>query len=465
MPKRNLVILIAVTVGCLLAWLAREHDAQGRRFAEVLTAIERRYIEPVDREQLFEAAMEGMFASLDEHSGFLSGTAQDELNAMLDQEFGGVGLELAADGEKIVVRKPIARSPAWRAGVRAGDVVESVDGEPTTSQPLEQLISRLRGPPGTTVLVGLSSPAQRPDQATLDPTAARLPLITRSVRLTREQVEMESVLGDRRLPDSSWNWWIEGEDGVAIVRIIAFGERTASELHDALSAIEARHEEGLRGLVIDLRGNGGGLLDAAIDVCDLFLDSGTIVSTRDGSDLVNSTPASDGSLLSDVPIVVLIDGLTASAAEIVAACLQDHGRATIVGSRSYGKGTVQTLLSLSDNSATMKLTTAEYLRPSMASIHRATGDDAAATWGVSPLPEHEITPPRLQADAADAWRQARDAMVFADDRPPCCAAPSRRGTQSLPVATDVTPSGRLPREADPVLARGLELLTTASVRR
>lgn len=461
MPKRNALILFVATVTGLLAWMARDHAGHGRRFAEVVSAIERRYIEPVERERLFEAAMAGMFATLDEHSGFIAGVEQDHLNAVLDQEFGGVGLELTDSSDGIVVRKPLARSPAWRAGVSAGDIIESVDGVPTRGLHLDDVVARLRGAPGTVVLVGISTPARHQEAVTLDPAAPPPALARREVRLTRERVETESVLGDRRLSDGSWNWWVEGEAGIALVRITTFGERTAAELREALTAIGSRQDGGLRGVVVDLRGNAGGLLEAATDVCDLFLNTGVIVSTRGGTGALTPIRATPGALLDGIPIVVLVDGLTASAAEIVAACLQDHGRATIVGSRSFGKGTVQSLLPLSDGSATIKLTTAEYLRPSMITIHRDKNDDAAATWGVSPQPEDEITPTRQQADAARGWRQARDALVFADDRPPCCAAPSRTASQAHSLSRLIAPAtaaGKLPRDADQVLARGLDLL-------
>ena len=269
---------------------------------------------------------------------------------------------------------------------------------------------------------------------------------------------MESVRGDRRLPDGSWNWWLAGETGVAVIRIMHFGERTADEVRAALEAVAARcAADGVQGVVIDLRGNSGGLLDAAVDVCDLLISEGVIVSTRAADGGLVPREATAGRLLPDVPMVVLVDGLTASAAEIVAACLQDSGRATIVGSRSYGKGTVQSLLPLSDGSATLKLTTAEYLRPSMNPIHRDADDDIAATWGVRPLPEHEITPPRQQSEGAAAWRQARDAEVFPDDRPSCCGSPSRAALQ-MPVIASPPPAGKRPRDADTVLARGLEAL-------
>lgn len=465
MPKRNILILFVTLVVSLLAWMASDRARAGRRFAEVMAAIERRYIEPVDQDRLFDAAMKGVFATLDEHSGFLAGTAQDDLNTTLNQEFGGVGLELASVGDRFVVRKPIVRSPAWRAGIAAGDVIESIDGKPTVGLSFDEMVRRLRGVPGTVVTVGIATPIQRVGaSATLDPAVVDAKplgnMAERTVSLTRERVEVESVLGDRRLPDGSWNWWIEGEDGVALIRIVNFGERTATEVGQALSAVTARNDGATRGIILDLRGNVGGLLDAAISVCDLFLEEGVIVSTRHGSGRAEPRHATPGAIASGLPIVVLVDGNTASAAEIVAACLQDHGRATVVGTRSFGKGTVQTLLPLSDGSATLKLTTAEYLRPNRASIHRRIDDDGTATWGVSPLPEHEITPPRQQAEAARAWREARDAAVFADDRPACCAAPSRAAAQANTPLTPPTDRGSMPspRLADPVLARAFDLL-------
>lgn len=458
MPKRNLLILFVALAAGVLSWMARDHGGHGRRFAEVVAAIEQRYVHQIDGDHLFAAAMNGVFATLDEHSGFLAGQAQDEFNAVLDQEFGGVGLQLAVSGRQIVVQAPIVQSPAWQAGIACGDLIESIDGRPTDGMSLDDVVAALRGTPGTIVVVSVATPATGA-VPTLDPAVSpSTPVTRRSVALTRARVAMESVRGDRRLPDGSWNWWIEGEEAVALIRIVNFGERTADEVQAALEAVARRcAADGVSGIVVDLRGNGGGLLDAAVEVCDLFLNEGVIVSTRGGDGLVVPRQATAGRQLPDVPLVVLIDGLTASAAEIVAACLQDSGRATIVGSRSYGKGTVQSLLPLSDGSATLKLTTAEYLRPSMATIHRNAADDTSATWGVQPMPQDEITPTRQQTGVTAAWRQARDAAVFPDDRPSCCGSPSR-ATMQMPATAPLRPAGKLPREIDPVLARGLEAL-------
>ena len=174
MPKRNLLILFVALVAGLLSWMARDHAGHGRRFAEVLTAIEQRYVKPVDRDALFTAAMNGVFATLDEHSGFLAGAEQDELNAVLDQEFGGVGLQLALADGRIVVQAPIPQSPAWRAGIAGGDVIEAVDGRPTEGLSLDEVVADLRGTPGTIVVVCVATP--RSDAVpTLDPGAAAVP--------------------------------------------------------------------------------------------------------------------------------------------------------------------------------------------------------------------------------------------------------------------------------------------------
>jgi carboxyl-terminal processing protease len=256
----------------------------------------------------------------------------------------------------------------------------------------------------------------------------------RDVPLVREVVKVESVLGDRRRPDGTWEWLVADEPGVAIVRIASFGDHTVADLDAALEAIDRQAGDGLRGLVIDLRGNPGGLVSAACETCDRFLDEGVIVSTagrRAGAgagEAATTRRAEPGVALPGVPLAVLVDGLTASAAEIVAACLQDHHRATVVGSRTFGKGTVQSILPLSDGRSLLKLTTSEYLRPSRVAIHRRPGDSENTVWGVSPDAGCEIAPTAEQLERTRRWRRARD-----------LAAPGPAAAAS-------------PRDADPVLA-------------
>ena len=471
MPKRNLFVLIMMVVTAVVAWLARDRVGHGRRFAEVLGAIERTYLEPVDQQSLFDAAMEGVFSRLDEHSAFVVGDRRDQLESLLDQEFGGVGLELAKPDPHggIAVVSPVFGSPAWHAGIVAGDQILAIDGVSTLPMPLVEAFRRLRGRPGAAVLLSVASPLAASSVAEGADGSAR------DIALVREIVRTESVLGDRRHGDGTWEWMVEGEPAAATIRITNFGERTADELRRAVEAITSRmtgaeeqaeqqaegHQqaEGYKQrpigvLILDLRGNAGGLLSAAVEVCDIFLDDGVIVSTKgrvlggqgagDAETTGDVRRATRGAALADLPIAVLVDGLTASAAEVVAACLQDHGRAIVVGSRTFGKGTVQSILPLSDGSGLLKLTTSEYLRPSRANIHRRSDDnDSDIDWGVSPDRGCEITPTGRQIEALQAWRRIRDVVPA-------------KGGMSGPAQSESQSSQ--PRRVDPVLAKAVDTL-------
>lgn len=440
MPKRNLILLVIVSLTSLAAYAARERSAAGRRFGEVVSLVEASYIDPVDADALGDVAVDAMLTTLDDHSAYLRGSGRVDLEATLDQRFGGVGLELTIDERSRLptVASPVVNSPAWRAGIRAGDRIEAIDGRATEGVPLREIVALLRGEVGERVTLRVARLTWQ-DVATLDPGAAAADTAERrEVSLAREVIETDSVLGDRRLPDGGWEWMLDGEPGIALVRITTFGERTATELAAAADAIEAG--AGVRGLVLDLRGNPGGLLTAAVDVCDLFLDEGVIVHTKrrqaqGRESVIETRRATDGARFSGVPMAVLVDGLTASAAEIVAACLQDADRATIVGSRTFGKGTVQSILPLADDRGLLKLTTSEYLRPSRSAIHRRADDTDEATWGVMPDAGWEIAVTAESSARLAAWRRARD-------------------------AAGVVPAGQasrqLPREIDPVLRRGLE---------
>lgn len=426
MPKRNLLLVFLTTVVCILAWMARDRGLHGRQFGEVMAAIERRHLEPMDAESLFGAAMEGVFSKLDEHSAFIADDERAALDAALDQEFGGVGLELAIDDRDggLVVESPILHSPAWRAGIAAGDRIVAIDGTSTRGMNLKEAVAALRGPAGTAVSIAVG------DQA-------------RVIPLEREIVRTESVLGDRRRSDGAWDWFVEGEPGIIHLRITSFGEHTLEDLDRAIAEIGTVRSP--RGVILDLRGNPGGLLSTAIEVSDRFLDEGVIVSTRGREAAAGRNAALDirrakaGSVFGGLRMVVLVDGLTASAGEIVAAALQDNGRATIVGSRSFGKGTVQSIVPLSDGRNLLKLTTSEYLRPSQANIHRRQGD---AEWGVSPEPQNEINPPAQTLETVKAWRAARDVVP-----PPNAEAPDTTASAAT-----------LPRHVDPVIARAIEVL-------
>lgn len=448
MPARNLLLLVLATAACVAAWYACERDRRGRRVDEVLSLIDATYIEPVDGDALVAAALDGAMSTLDENSAWLRGDGQRELEAALDQRFGGVGLELAIDDKSggLTVAAPLPGGPAARAGVVAGDRVLAIDGETTAGMPLRDAVARLRGEPGSAVALSLASEV---GSATNSGAGT-----ARDVQLVREVVQVESVEGDRRLPDGTWDWWVEGEPGVALVRITGFGERTATELESALGRVAAGQFRGLeppaplRGLVIDLRGNPGGLVTAAVDVCDLFLDAGVIVSTRGRrparaggvTALPDARRATTGAVLAGVPIAVLVDGMTASAAEIVAACLQDHGRARVVGGRTYGKGTVQSIVPLAGGGL-LKLTTAEYLRPAGAAIDRRRDAGPDDDWGVSPDEGFTIVPTSAALERLARWRRRRDSAAVVAGAP---AAAPRAVDEVLARALDVFPPASAP---------------------
>ncbi|MEY3205771.1 MAG: hypothetical protein RLZZ21_2102 [Planctomycetota bacterium] len=463
MPLRNLFVLIGCLVAGVAVWVARHRDLPGNRFNEVLSIISRSALEPVASRELFEAAVEGAVAQLDEHSAYIPRAEQDSFEALLDQQFGGVGLELVQDDAtgELLVSSPVVSGPAWQAGIVAGDRIVAIDGLSTQGVPLARLVTLLRGPIGTPVVLRIA-----PARATLDPSAQpEATAAARDVRLERALVTTETVLGDRRRHDGTWSYRLDDDPAIALVRITSFGERTADELDAALGSLAA--EPPLRGLVLDLRGNPGGLLSAAIAVCDRFVESGVIVATR-GRAATNGGPplepreATPGAVVPGVPMAVLVDGLTASAAEIVAACLQDHGRARIVGSRTFGKGTVQTLVPLGGGDGLLKLTTAEYVRPRGAGLNRRPDDRDDAAWGVTPDRGAEIAPTAASLDRLRRWRRQRDAVAGAGS---AAAAGSRDVDEVLAVAVDVLARASAPppqlggeeetaRDADEAAAAG-----------
>lgn len=448
MPKRNLVLLCLLSLACLVAWAARRSVGAARLYGEVTGHVRRAYIEPVGSDALFHAAMEGVFARLDGQSGIVSVSDVGEAEGTTASDFAGVGLELSIDGAEGVplVTTPMVGSPAWLGGIATGDRIVAIDGVRTRGMRLKEAVGALRGPAGSRVVVDVVGPAgQTPEirDERGDLVAAR------SVSLERAVVRQETVLGDRRRADGSWDWFVEGEEGVALVRLARFDAATAAELDRACAEIAAVAAP--RGIVLDLRGNRGGSVAAAVEVCDRFLDDGVIVATRrraGRTDAVESRRATPGAVFSGVPMVVLVDGWTASAAEIVAACLQDRSRAVVAGTRSFGKGTVQTTVPLSDGRQALRLTTSEYLRPSLAPLHRHADAGDADPWGVSPDAGMELAPTGETLEAIRAWRAGRDSI------PRHAAAVDAEGS-----------AARLPRHVDPVLGRALVAIPASSAGR
>ena len=438
MYRRNLLLLSLVIPACLLAWAAADRSGQGRRFAEVVQTVGQRYIEPVEQERLFQAAMAGVFATLDDESQYVEPYRLESVAVSSAQESAGIGVELtvAEASREVVVLAPVFGGPAWNAGVQAGDRILAIDGKPARGLSMTDVVSRLRGSPDSQLRLKVAQPVASGSAA---------PFV-RELQLTRRVIALESVRGDRRLADGRWEWWLEGEPGLAYIRITQFDEQTCNDVAAVLAALVAAGPP--QGLIIDLRGNTGGLLDAAVQVCDLFLDDGVIVATHDRRlphGLTRPQQATSGTMLPEVPLAILIDSQTASAAEVVAACLQDHARATVVGSRSYGKGTVQTVVPLPAGQSAIRLTTAEYRRPGGGLIERAAGARSGEEWGVVPDAGFAFAPTGQQLERWLAWRRRRD-------RPQQVASEASSRSVADPAAV-------LPRHADPVLARSLAVFS------
>ena len=311
---------------------------------EVAEHVRREYVESVTNDRLEQAAVAGMVASLDPHSAFLDAAAYDEMRVSTAGTYTGVGIEVAEeDGGRIVVVAPIEGSPADLAGVHSGDQLVEVDGRRIAPGALEEAIARMRGIAGTHVEVKLVR----------DGEAAPL-----SFQLERSEVHVQTVRAER-LPG-----------GYGYVRVSHFSDATPGDFNAAIVAMQRAPDAApLRGLVLDLRENPGGVLESAVSVADSFLESGLIVRadgrTPEAKFEMAATP---GDLLGGAPVVVLVDGGSASGAEIVAGALRDHDRATLMGERTYGKGSVQTVMPLRDGEA-LKLTTSRYFTPAGRSIH------------------------------------------------------------------------------------------------
>jgi carboxyl-terminal processing protease len=312
-------------------------------FTNILAIVQKNYVEDVTTEQLVEGAINGMLTSLDPHSAYLTPDLYKELQVDTKGSFGGLGIEITVRNGVLTVVSPIEDTPAYRAGVKAGDQVIKIDGEFTKDMTLVEAVKKMRGPKGSKVVISIKREGVN---SLFD------------VSLLREVIKIQSV-------KSKWL-----DKGYGYIRLTQFQERSANDVERALEGWS--REGAIEGIVLDLRNDPGGLLTQAVKVSDLFLDSGMIVYT-DGR-LENQKQkyfARRPGSYTDFPMVVIVNGGTASASEIVAGALQDHKRAVILGTTTFGKGSVQTILPLDDNSA-LRLTTARYYTPSGRSI-QATG--------------------------------------------------------------------------------------------
>lgn len=339
----SMVTGIALGIMAYRSWL--EHEVRGshaRAIDEVLDRVESSYVTDVDRDELVANALRGILDNLDEHSLYLDPGAYHELQAETSGRFGGIGVELGMVDDYFTIIAPMDDTPAAQAGLRSGDRLIEVDGESLRGQRLLEVIGRLRGEPGSAVSVRISRDGT-----------------PRDFTVTRALIETDSV-ASRLL-----------EPGLGYVRISQFQIGTGPAFEAAIDDLAERSGGRLNGLVLDLRDNPGGVLQSSVAVADALLEQGMIVYTEGRRPSSRHTyRATTGDALSDAPVVVLVNGGSASAAEIVAGALQDHRRAIVMGTRSYGKGSVQSVLPVTGDQA-IKLTTAYYYTPNGRSIHHA----------------------------------------------------------------------------------------------
>ena len=377
-------------------------------FGDVVERIRAEYVEPVNDRELIENAINGMLTGLDPHSSYMNAKSFRDMQVQTKGEFGGLGLEVQSENGIIKVVSPIDDTPAFRAGVKAGDLITMLDGQTVQGLTLNEAVDKMRGTPGSPIKLtikreGINTPVE--------------------ISMNREIIRIQVVKSR-----------LEGDIGY--IRLSSFNEQTDPGLRKAVLDLKAKAGGNLKGFVLDLRNNPGGLLDQAVSVSDDFLDQGEIVSTRarhtEESQRWNAKP---GDITGGLPVVILINGGSASASEIVAGALQDHRRAVVLGTRSFGKGSVQTVMPLPGNGA-MRLTTARYYTPSGRSIQ-----------GLGIAPDIEVASSRTEAPHFGPEREAdlNRALRNQGGTPPAPpGAPAR--TDLPPVARDIP---KLPPEGWP----------------
>jgi carboxyl-terminal processing protease len=413
MSRWNLAWLVGITAANFIALSIHQFaPSQGplqsrhenyRLMVEVVEEVQAKYVKELDKKrtrELFEDMINLGLEQLDPHSGFINAEEYAHFKKTSKGKFGGVGIKINMNrARELFVESPIVGTPAYEAGVEAGDIITKIDGKSTEGMSMKQAVDLITGEPGSkVVLTILHEYSDKPVEVTL----------------TRAEIVIESVMGDVRNHLKQWDFMMDPVHRIAYIRITQFTETTAGDL---AKVVEQLQKDKVRGLILDLRTNPGGLLKSAVEVSSLFLPEGkTVVSTkgRDGKGEVYVSKRAEGAPppMVDVPIAILLNRYSASASEIVAAALEDHARAVIVGERSYGKGSVQNIIPLEGGTTALKLTTASYWRPSEKNIHRFRDSKESDEWGVKPTknPDLEVKLTDQEFRAYFKYRRERDVI-------------------------------------------------------
>src|SRR5436309_9838407 len=389
-----LVFSLRRDVGAARPANSAETYKQLNLFGEVFERVRAEYVDEVSDDTLVESAINGMLTSLDPHSNYLNTKNFNDMKVQTRGEFGGLGIEVSMENGLVKVVSPIDDTPAARAGLKPGDLITHLDGEPVQGMTLPEAVEKMRGPVSSEIKLTIRREGRDPFD----------------VKLTRATIKIQSIRSH-----------IEG-DNIGYIRVTTFNEQTDTGLNNAMKSLKQQAGNKLVGVILDLRNNPGGLLDQAVSVSDAFLDKGEIVSTRGrrGEDAQRYN-ARAGDIAGGLPMVVLINGGSASASEIVAGALQDHHRAILLGTRSFGKGSVQTIIPLPGQRA-MRLTTARYYTPSGRSI-QAKGIE----------PDILVEPAKIEKVAQGAIRHEADlrgALKNTDKTP---AATTGGSTEAAPA--------------------------------
>ena len=389
-----------------------------RVFADTFEQIERNYVKDVDRRKLVEAALKGMMEELDPYSNYISPDDVARFTQQIEQEFSGIGIQVTIDPQtrRLTVTSPLPGTPAYKAGVRAGDTIMEINGKSTEKMTVDGAVKVLKGKEGEEVTIGVMHQGS--------PQVEHL-------KMPRAKIHVPTVQGDSYKPDGNWNFMVDQEKKIGYVRLTAFSRNTGAELKKALNELKA---QGMKGLVLDLRFNPGGLLTTAVEVADLFLEEGKIVSTKGRNTEERTQFAKRSGTFSGFPMAVLVNRFSASASEIVSAALQDHNPAIVVGERTWGKGSVQNVIELEGGKSQLKLTTASYHRPSGKNIHRFPDSKESDEWGVMPDDNYGVRfSPEEMKDYQD-YRRQRD--VLSKDGPPKSTFVDRQLTRAEEYVTE-----------------------------
>ncbi len=411
--------------GCGLAGAQNNTSETYRQlelFGDVFERVRSDYVEEVGDEKLVESAINGMLNALDPHSSYLNAKSFRDMQVQTRGEFGGLGIEVTMENGLVKVVSPIDDTPAYRAGLKPGDLITHLDGAAVQGMSLAEAVEKMRGPVDTDILLTIRRNGREPFE----------------VGITRAVIKIQSVRS-------------RAEGDIGYVRVTSFSEQTEAGIERAMKRLGERIDGGIRGIVLDLRNNPGGLLDQSVKVADAFLERGEIVSTRsrrpDDAQRFNAKP---GDLARGLPIVVLINGGSASASEIVAGALQDHRRAIVMGTRSFGKGSVQTIVPMPGRGA-IRLTTARYYTPSGRSI-QAKGIE----------PDIVVEQARIEAVDPGPRRRERDLRGALTNPTPDGAPPESReddgNADDAGDAGDEDGGGEAQPMRDYQLTRALDLL-------